>query len=161
MTVSYKDFPEKKKGTCPKLSIKCVNFNNTKTCTISKDEGGVSGDKSKNGEDLIDNSVEMDKIVSGKTTCKALFSGQFGILLGKAFSLIRFLVPILIIGLGVLDYAKAMLVQNQDEVNKTTKKMAKRLMIGVVIFLLPTIIEVVLGLAGYGINDGHCFDWLK
>lgn len=100
-------------------------------------------------------------VFAAEATCKVLFSGEFGLLLGQAFNLIKFAVPILIIGLGIVDYVKALAAQNQDEMKKATNKLIKRLMIGVVIFLLPTLIEFLLGLAGYGLNDGHCFDWLN
>lgn len=96
-----------------------------------------------------------------ETTCKVLFSGEFGILLGQAFDIIKFAVPILIIGLGVVDYVKALAAQNQDEVKRSTNKLIKRLIIGIIIFLLPTLIEFALGIVGYGLNDGHCFDWLR
>ena len=49
---------------------------------------------------------------------------------------------------------KALTAQSQDEVKKATNKLVKRLIIGVLIFVLPTILEFVLKLAG--IEFGVC-----
>lgn len=86
--------------------------------------------------------------------CDNIFSGQFGKILDQILNIIKFLVPVLIIGLAVVDFIKAMASQNQDELKKAGNKFIKRLIIGMVIFLLPTVIEFLLRIAG--IEFGVC-----
>ncbi len=87
--------------------------------------------------------------------CDNIFNGKFGTLLKQILSLIRFAVPILIIGLSVVDFIKALAAQDPNEIKKVTNKLGKRLIIGVLIFLLPTLLEVLLELAGieFGVCD--------
>ncbi len=89
----------------------------------------------------------------GTLDCKGIFKGEFGKILKQILDILRFLVPILIIGLSVVDFIKALAAQNQDELKKASQKFIKRLIIGIIIFLLPTILEFVLNLAGieYGV----------
>ena len=74
-------------------------------------------------------------------------SGDLGDLIKYAFHVVKFAVPVLIIGLGIVDFIKAMTAQSQDEVKKATTKLIKRLIIGVCIFVLPTIIDFLLKVA--------------
>lgn len=74
--------------------------------------------------------------------------GNFGAFLKQMFHLIKFAVPILIIGLGIMDFVKALSAQKQEELNKAATKLVKRLIIGAVIFVLPTIVDYLLSIAG-------------
>lgn len=154
-------------NTCEKYDrFVCTDYNAEGSCPDYDEEGkpctwtGFSCEY-QNASDDPDYEKPDTDISTGETTCKGLFSGQFGEILGELYDLIKFAVPILIIGLSIIDYVKAVASHNQDDVKKTTGKLIKRLIIGLIVFLLPTLIEFLLGLAGYGINDGHCFDWIK
>jgi len=83
-----------------------------------------------------------------------IFEGEFGRVLKIALSFIRFLVPIIIIGLTIVDFIKATTAHDDSLIKQAANKVVKRLIIGVIIFVLPTIIEFVLGLAD--IEFGTC-----
>lgn len=74
-------------------------------------------------------------------------SGDLGNFIKYAFHVVKFAVPVLIIGLGIVDFIKAMTAQSQDEVKKASNKLVKRLIIGACIFVLPTIIDFLLEVA--------------
>lgn len=74
-------------------------------------------------------------------------SGDLGEFIKHIFHAVKFAVPVLIIGLGIVDYIKAMTAQSQDEVKKASTKLVKRLIIGACIFVLPTIIDFLLKVA--------------
>lgn len=74
-------------------------------------------------------------------------SGELGIYIKQVFHLVKFAVPVLIIGLGIVDFIKAMTAQSQDEIKKASTKLMKRLIIGVCIFVLPTILDFILKVA--------------
>lgn len=85
--------------------------------------------------------------------CSDLFDNNFGKMLKQVLSIVRFAVPIIIIGLSVMDFIKAMSTQAQEEMKKAINKLIRRIIIGVIIFLLPTILNFVLNLAGL---EGTC-----
>lgn len=93
-------------------------------------------------------------LVTENLKCDNIFSGTFGKYLKQIMDIIKFLVPIVIIGLSIIDFIKAMATQNQDEIKKAANKMLKRCIIGIVIFVLPTVLELLLKQAG--IEFGIC-----
>jgi hypothetical protein len=98
--------------------------------------------------------TDSTEIITSSTDCDSIFGGEFGKLLKDALSLLRFAVPILIVGLSVVDFIKATAAQDQNEIKKSLNKLVKRLIIGVLIFLLPTILDLILDLAG--VEYGTC-----
>lgn len=83
-----------------------------------------------------------------------VFSGEFGKVLKIALSFIRFLVPIIIIGLTIVDFIKATTAHDESLIKKAANNAVKRFIIGVIIFVLPTILEFILDLAD--IEYGTC-----
>lgn len=62
---------------------------------------------------------------------------------------VRIIVPILIIILGVLDIAKAVVASKEDEMKKAQETFIKRLIAGLAVFFVPFFVKVVMGLADY------------
>ncbi len=65
--------------------------------------------------------------------------------LGLLISLVKIVVPLLIIILGSVDFAKAMIAGKSDEIPKRIPVLAKRFIVGVIIFLIPSIIDFLFG----------------
>ncbi len=76
-----------------------------------------------------------------------LCTGSFGDFLKQIFHFIKIVIPILIIVLSIVDFVKAMLAQKQDEIKAAVSKFGKRLIIGAIIFVLPTLIDFLLNIA--------------
>lgn len=68
-------------------------------------------------------------------------------LIDEILDYVRIIVPILIILLGSLDLAKAVISGKEDIIKKAQTDFAKRLIAGVIIFLVPTLIDIVMELA--------------
>lgn len=62
-------------------------------------------------------------------------------------SYVRIIVPILIILLGTIDLAKAVVSGKADNMKKAQNDFAKRIVAGVIVFLAPIIIDIVMYLA--------------
>lgn len=93
------------------------------------------------------NEVTQDEF---EKTCKidcGLFGGAFGAFLKDILSLIRFVVPLIILGLSIIDFIKATAAQNESEIKKAATKLVQRMIVGVLIFVLPTLLEVILAIA--------------
>ena len=79
-------------------------------------------------------------------------------LVNQVLTYVRIIVPILIILLGSLDFAKAVLAGKEDEMKKAQKTFVMRLIAGVAVFLSPIIVNVIMSLADIVWNGGytHC-----
>ena len=88
---------------------------------------------------------------TGNLTCDSLFSGDKGqellALIRTIFNLIKIAIPVLLIGLGMMDFAKAIFAGKEDEMKKAQDKFMKRIAIGVCVFLVPTILKLILTIA--------------
>ena len=64
----------------------------------------------------------------------------------RTISWIRYIAPVIIIILTILDFIKAIAADNEDEIKKVSGKFAKRLIVALILFLLPLLIEFLLGI---------------
>ena len=64
------------------------------------------------------------------------------------YNIIKFAVPILLLGLSIKDFGKAVIAQNDNGIKKATKNFSTRLIISVLILVLPTILNFFLDLMG-------------
>ena len=64
----------------------------------------------------------------------------------KILSWVQILVPIIIIAMGMIDFSKAVLADDQAAIKKATGNFVKRLIVGVAIFLIPIVLDVILKL---------------
>lgn len=109
----------------------------------------VRGKNPINNEDLvIDINPEIGFIEKDKIeNCEDLFGETITGWLKLIWNLIKFGIPVLLLGLGVLDFAQAIFSANEDAMKKAQTKFIKRVIIAVVIFLIPTILGLLLKLA--------------
>ncbi len=63
--------------------------------------------------------------------------------IGRILSIIKILIPLIIIILGFIDFFRAVIASKDDEIKKSMKSLLFRVISGVVIFFLPTIINLV------------------
>lgn len=131
---------------------------------ISEQKAGLSGyDNYYRISEKGHNIVEQTKLQSDNPD-KKLLTGDFKItryfdcasifndnsskkllkMIKFVINLVKIAIPILLIGLGILDFAKAIFSNKEDEMKKAQEKFMKRIIIGVCLFLVPTIIKFVL-----------------
>lgn len=90
----------------------------------------------------VDN--DIDVVVGKNSSCS--LSGRIIDWLFKIIQWIRYLVPILLILLSVMDFIKAVASDSEDEMKKVGAKFVKRLIVAALIFLLPLVLEFILGI---------------
>lgn len=66
-------------------------------------------------------------------------------IVGYVVAIIKWVVPLIIIALGAVDFFKAMIANDDKEISKAGQKLIKRIVFGVVVFLIPTIIKAFIG----------------
>lgn len=79
--------------------------------------------------------------------CKDLVGEDGAKLFNIAWNIVKFGVPIALLALGTIDFAQAVFAGKEDGMKKAQDKFIKRLVIAVVIFLVPTLISFLLGIA--------------
>lgn len=66
-------------------------------------------------------------------------------LIGYILLIFKVAIPLVIVALGAVDFAKAVIAEKEDEIKKQTKRLIYRIIAGVVIFLVPNIIVTLFG----------------
>lgn len=90
--------------------------------------------------------VEMERFAPNTSYCSEdAFKKPFKFI-GRIFTIAKIIIPIVIIIFGMVDLAKAVLGSKGDEIQKSIKSLAMRLIAGVVIFFIPTIINLIFAL---------------
>lgn len=67
---------------------------------------------------------------------------------GYILLVFKIVIPILLIIFGMIDLGKAVIASKDDEIKKATTSLIKRAISAVVIFFVPTIVGVVMGIVG-------------
>ena len=98
--------------------------------TITCDQ--LFGDRKDDGEA---NDVNRDGIAS------------IAYMVDSVLQYVRVIIPILVIILGVIDLAKAVISSKEDEMRKAQLTFIKRLLLGLVVFFVPLIVNVIMELA--------------
>ncbi len=78
---------------------------------------------------------------------------------GYILLVVKIVIPILLIVWGMLDLGKAVVAAKDDEIKKATKSLAMRAISAVLIFFIPTIVNVVLGVVSNFSESGAQDDW--
>lgn len=91
------------------------------------------------GEDV---SVDCNEIFGSKNDPDSI-----SYLVNEILQYPRIIVPILIILLGILDFAKAVVAGKEDEMKKAQSTFVKRVIAGVIFFFIPVIVDIVMQLA--------------
>ena len=68
-------------------------------------------------------------------------------IVNKLLTYVRIIVPILIILLGTIDFAKAVLAGKEDNMKKAQRDFIKRVAAGIIVFLVPTLVNIIMYLA--------------
>ncbi len=103
----------------------------------------------------------IQKICSDNSEMVAIWNFISAIL-----TVIQIAVPILLIIMGSLDLAKAVMAGKDDEIKKAQGTFVKRAIAAVIVFFVPVVVKLVLGLVPVGTGDAKttfktCIDKLK
>lgn len=92
-------------------------------------------------------------------SCEELISATMIAKLNEYMTILRIAVPIIIIILGTIDFASAVLAADDDKMKKAQSRFVKRLIIGLLIFFIPTFVKLLLKIANAAwgtIGTGTC-----
>lgn len=155
---------------------KCYNessytVEDKKSCLVSKgcpkDESRLGNSESNGGSKksgTIDTIYDSDSTkLKDVTGCESVFgqvvNGKFvdknslGYFLQSLFNIVKYVVPIILIVLTVVEFLMAVTSGDKDNITKALKKTYTRLIIVVIIFLVPTILNLLLS---FVTENGTC-----
>ena len=125
---------------CLEKSLK-MNTNEARNIT----EKGAQLDGS-----VINYNPELDKGECG-------FSGRLIAWILNILSWIKYIIPVVVILFGIIDFIKATGSEKDDAMKKAQANFVKRLIAAALIFLVPSIIEFILPKFGFDYNSCGIF----
>lgn len=81
-------------------------------------------------------------------SCANILGAKMVELLNYVFFIIRVATPVLVVFFITMDFVKAVAASKEEDMKKAQNSAIKRIIIGVVIFFIPTIIKLILWLVG-------------
>lgn len=113
----------------------------------------ATGENNSNGEreDLEDLRGDMN------ANCDAIFDSEAQALIQRIFSIICIAVPIILIVLGSVDFANAVLSSDQEAMQKAVKRFTTRCIVAVAIFFLPMLVNLIFSFPGMDAVRGVIF----
>lgn len=74
-------------------------------------------------------------------------------LIKQLINIVKIAVPIILIVMGIIDLAKAMMSPDDGAMKKSQGSFIKKIIAAVLVFLIPTILDLVLGIIATGTNN--------
>lgn len=102
---------------------------------------------------LLADSFNMEKFCEGAS----------GILqfTGYIITIVKIAIPILIVAFGLLDFGKAVVGSKDDLIKKSAISLLRRVVAGIAIFFLPTLVLTIFGTISDYSNNSNGFDNCK
>ena len=85
------------------------------------------------------------------------FSGKLLAWISNILRWIKYILPVGVILLGILDFIKAVAADKDDEMKKAQGRFIKRLIAAALVFIIPLIIEFILEKMGFGYDSCSLF----
>ncbi len=87
------------------------------------------------------------------------FSGTFPYMVHTAITIIKIVVPILLIIFGMLDLGKAVVASKEDEIKKGQQTFIKRVIAAVIVFFVIQIVQIIISfVSGKDTDVVNCFN---
>ena len=80
-------------------------------------------------------------------SCEDLLNDEIRGYLKSLLTIIKILIPLILIVLGTLDFAVAIFSGKDDDMKKNANKFIKRFIIAIIIFFIPSLLELLLTIA--------------
>ena len=80
------------------------------------------------------------------------------IIIGTFVQILKILVPIIIIGFGMVDYVKAVISSDDSALSKATSGLIRRIIAGIVVFFIPTLILTFINMTNIAGNTESTFE---
>lgn len=103
---------------------------------------------------INDDFAKIENSSGGKRTCG--FSQRLIVWAANIVKWIKYIIPVIVIVLGIIDFIKAIASSSDDEMKKAQGRFIKRLVAAALIFIIPFIIEFILDKTGFSEYVSGC-----
>lgn len=130
---------------CPKYIIM------TKTVQVGNDLANVKQYSTKNNVTYSELKSDSSESKTKKQSYLGNVEDEDSVawLIQKILNYIRIVGPVIVLVLTSVDYLRALIQSDDETMAKINKKLGTRLVLIVLLFLIPTLVNVVLSLVGY------------
>ena len=92
----------------------------------------------------------MELLTLGAIDITQFCSKMGGLLqmVGYVITIFKVGIPLIIIALGMFDFGKAVVAEKEDEIKKQTKRLIYRVVAGIVIFFIPSLVMFIFEQTG-------------
>lgn len=101
--------------------------------------------------DLVDNFKELVELkeldIYPITNCEELLGEDLINKINSYLNIVKIAIPIILIAFGIIEFTKAIFAGDEESMKKSQKSFIKRLGISILIFFVPTIVNLLLQLA--------------
>ena len=101
--------------------------------------------------------VDIIKTKNGSKVGECSFSARLMSFISNILRWIKYILPIIVIVLGMLDFIKSIGADKDDEIKKAQGRFIKRLIAAALVFIVPLMLEFILNKMGFGYNDCGLF----
>ena len=143
---NYKFFLECENGEPSNILLTLKKPDDSNNCSY-----GVKEAKYDNGLDVRRNTASSSTFTST--------DGETAKFLRKVYYLFKILIPLLVIILSIVDFLKVLFLSDDKNYKEAYAKFVKRVIIGIIIFVVPALISLIIHLAG--VENNTFFSILK
>lgn len=123
---------------------------------IADDTDKANTDKTDDNNDVqYDQELECEGLLGDPDTDE----DSVAWLIVKILDYLKLLGPLMVLVLSSLDFAKAILTSDDESLKKAQSNLITRLILAALLFVLPTLIEVILDIFGITSSDICIFNW--
>lgn len=102
-------------------------------------------------DDLVDNFKELVELkgldIHPITNCEELLGEDLINKINSYLNIVKIAIPIILIAFGIIEFTKAVFAGDEEQMKKSQKSFIERLGISILIFFVPTIVNLLLQLA--------------
>lgn len=100
-------------------------------------------------EEIVNNYIKLVESfgISLVRDCETLIGEDLKSEIKKYTNIIKIAVPIILIVFGIIDFTKAIFSGNEEDMKKSQKAFIKRLVVAILFFFTPVIVNVILSIA--------------
>lgn len=137
--------------------VSCGSNQNDKYCTISSEKlTVVPDDDSQTGDETptVDDHNKGDEKDENKKE-PVVTDGETIKIVKRIYDIIKVLIPVLIVILSTVDFLKVVIYDDEKNYKSAFDKLVKRLIIGVIFFLLPILVSFVIKYSGLDVEQSY------